>query len=89
MRFLVSLACIQVIQLSKLTLAAEISSKLKSILKVLSFNFLIVLRFIYPNLLCNSSIVLLFNTNYLLLLLLGNSKLELSKLIVASTSRFS
>ena len=86
MQFLVNLAYIQVIQLSKLTLAVEISSKLKSTPKALSFNFLIALRLIYPNLLCNSSIVLLFNTNCLLLLEII-SKLELfSKLELLSNS---
>lgn len=44
------------------------------------FSFVIALRLIYLNLLYSSSIVLLFNTNYLLLEI---SKLEISRLEIS------
>ena len=62
LRFLVSLACVQVIQLSKLVLAVSISSISIVTPLVLSFSSLIALRFVCPNLLCASSIVFLLNT---------------------------
>jgi hypothetical protein len=61
-RFLVSLDCIHIIQLSKLTLAVSIS--LGSIVTplLLSISSWIAFRLICPNLACASSIVFLFNT---------------------------
>jgi hypothetical protein len=67
LRFLVSLDCIQIVQLSKLVLAVSISFRSIFIPLVLSFSSLIALRFICPNLLCASSIVFLLNTIFSLL----------------------
>jgi hypothetical protein len=65
--FLVSLDCIQIVQLSKLVLAVSISLRFIFTPLALSLSFLIAFRSICPNLLYSSSIVLLLTTNLSLL----------------------